>query len=60
VKRLISSIGRDDTRFDFEEQLKRRRMKIEYGGKPYNCTKYGYVGGETTVCEVRKIINVLW
>ncbi len=54
VKRLLGLVEEDDMRFEFEEQLRRPRMKIEYGGKPYNCTKCGILSNTTTICEVKK------
>jgi hypothetical protein len=29
-------------------------MKIEYGGKPYNCTKCNNLSNTTTMCEIKK------
>jgi hypothetical protein len=54
VKRLLGLAEGDDTRFEFEEQIRRPRMKIEYGGKPYNCTKCGNLSDTTTICEIKK------
>jgi hypothetical protein len=54
VKRILGLAEGDDTRFEFEEQLRRPRMKTEYGGKPYNCTKCGNLSNTTTICEIKK------
>jgi hypothetical protein len=54
VRRLLGLAEGDDTRFEFEEQLRRPRMKIEYRGKPYNCTKCGNLSDTTTICEIKK------
>jgi hypothetical protein len=55
VKRLLGLAEGDDTRFEFEEQLRRPRMKIEYGGKPYNRTKCGNLSNTTTICEKKEL-----
>ncbi len=54
VKKLLGLAEGDDTRFEFEEQLRRPRMIIEYGGKPCNCTKCGNLSNTTTICEIKK------
>jgi hypothetical protein len=54
VRRLLGLAEGDDTRFEFEEQLRRPRMKIEYGGKPYNCTKCSNLRNTTTICKINK------
>ncbi len=54
VKRLLGLAEGNDTRFEFEEQLRRPQMKVEYEGKPYNCTKCGNLSNTTTICEIKK------
>jgi hypothetical protein len=55
MRRLFGLVEGDDTTFDFAHQLKKRQMKIEYGGKPYNCTKCSDVVDMTNTSEIKKI-----
>ncbi len=52
--RQLNGGGVDDTPFISSEQLKTKQMKIEYSGKPYNCTKCGKVDNTTNPYEIIK------
>ncbi len=54
MRRHVGLAEGDDTIFDFAHQLKKGRMKIEYGGKPYYCTKCGDVVDMTKTSEIMK------
>jgi hypothetical protein len=55
VRRLVGLAEGGDTMFHFAHQLKKRWMKIEYKGKPYNCTKCGDVIDMTNTSEIKNI-----
>ncbi len=55
MRRLVGLAEGNDTAFDFAHQLKKRWIKIEYGGKPYDCTKCGNVVNVTNTSEIKKL-----
>ena len=55
VRKLVGLAEGNNTSFNFAHQLKKRRMKIEYRGKPYNCTKCGNVINMINTSEIKYI-----